>query len=161
LRRRVIASAAGLSAVSAALCAASVLQGGASAARWACALSLAATLAAGAELRRRQSPPDLLRVGSAGIACAFDDGGKSGQPRPKLHPACVTAWMICLAPPGGRGEVVLWRDGVAPDGFRRLAALGLWRRGAGADPAESAELIARDAVTRTRMAPRPGWPRTE
>jgi hypothetical protein len=160
LRRRLVAFAAASSAVTAVLCLAAVQRGGGLPAGLALALALAAAAVALAAARQGPAGPDALRVGATGRVVARLGGGRSVE----LSPVCVVAPMICLAPAGG-GPVacVLWRDATSADGFRRLAALGRWRRGAQQvpTPAGSAELIARDAVTGRWMAPRPGWPRPE
>jgi hypothetical protein len=77
-------------------------------------------------------------------------------------PIGVTASLICLRRADRNGDRwSIWRDGIAPEGFRRIAAYGVWHRSAASDLADSSELIARNAVTCTRMAPRPDWPRAE
>lgn len=104
------------------------------------------------EFPARLGPDGGVRLGRADPA----------DPQPVFWPIGVTASLICLGRADRTGDRrSIWRDGIAPDGFRRIAAYGLWRRSAALDPADSSELIARNAVTCTRMAPRPGWPRAE
>jgi hypothetical protein len=89
-------------------------------------------------------------------------GADLGDTQAVFWPIGVTASLICLGRADRTGDRrSIWRDGIAPDGFRRMAAYGLWRRNAASDPDDSSELIARNAVTCTRMAPRPHWPRAE
>jgi hypothetical protein len=77
-------------------------------------------------------------------------------------PIAVTTSLICLGRADRAGDRrSVWRDQMAPDGFRRIAAYGLWHRSAASYPSDSPELIARNAVTCTRTAPRPRWPRAE
>jgi hypothetical protein len=72
--------------------------------------------------------------------------GRDGET--PLLPIGVTRSLICLAPAGGgRPRRSIWRDSIAPDAFRRIAAYGLWHRSAGANRVDPTELIARRTVT--------------
>jgi len=85
---------------------------------------------------------------------------EDGDGKPALRPVGVTRNLICLTGTGpGSGRRSIWRDSIAPDGFRRIAAYTLWRRrSAASDPAHRFELIARKAVTEGQSDPRTGRP---
>jgi hypothetical protein len=125
--------------------------------------STAGAIAAAALVRaawggvRSQIPAHLGADGGVRLAVAGPAGAQA-----VFWPIGVTACLICVGRAGRSGERrSIWRDGIAPNGFRRIAAYGLWHRSAALDLSDSSELIARNAVTCTRMAPRPGWPRAE
>jgi hypothetical protein len=86
--------------------------------------------------------------------------GEDGDGKPALRAVGITRHLICLVGTGpGSGRRSIWRDSIAPDGFRRIAAYSLWRRSDAPDPAHRFELIARKAVTEGQSAPRTGRPR--
>ncbi len=148
MRQRTIAMAAGLSGASALICVGAAADAGKLAAVGGFWLATAATLAAAR--RRLQGPAARLNAGSDRDEYA------------PVYPVCITANLICLAWAGQAGRrCAIWRDAIAPQAFRRIAALGRWYRGERSGQALALELIARDAVTRTQVAPRPAWPRTE
>jgi len=92
-----------------------------------------------------------IDVGTTSVKGVLVDG--DGEP--PLLPIGVTRNVICLVRPGQWGCRPIWRDGVAPDGFRRIAAYALWRRAA-ANLADGAELIVREAVPEGRSVRRAG-----
>jgi hypothetical protein len=90
------------------------------------------------------------------------DSADCGGAQAVFWPVAVTGSLICLARADrGCDRRSIWRDAIAPDGFRRIAAYGLWRRSVLSNPTDTSELIARYAVRCRRTVPRPGWPRAE
>jgi len=121
------------------------------------AVIAAAALARSACNGRRQNAA--LIVSEGGVR---RDSPGPGVAEAVYWPISVTAGLICLVRADRTGDCLsVWRDGIAPDGFRRMAAYGLWRRNGAPNRSDSLELIGRNAVTCTRMAPRAGWPRAE
>jgi len=125
--------------------------------------SLAAAAAAVALLRRArasrasQIPIQIDSEGGVRLDSADCEGAQA-----VFWPVAVTGSLICVARADrSRDHRTIWRDAIAPDGFRRIAAYGLWRRSVLSNPTDPSELIARYAVRCTRTAPRPGWPRAE
>jgi hypothetical protein len=156
MRRRAMAAAAGLSGAVAAVCLATALAAGRSGPL---AGFLAAAVAAAALIRGRSDDgregTTLRLAPGGGVSLSQDRDGE-----PPFHPVGVTRNLILLARVHpGRGRLALWRDSVAPDGFRRIAAYALWRRSAMSDSAQRSELIAREAVRAAQSAPRTGRPR--
>ena len=82
-----------------------------------------------------------------------------GDGEAEFRPIGVTRNLICLACLGSDSERrSIWRDSLAPDGFRRIAAYALWRRSAMPDLAKHSELIARKTVTDSQSTTRSGRP---
>jgi len=110
--------------------------------------------------RRGRHGQVLLSLGSDGRVGLLSED--PAQAPAAFWPIGVTASLICLSRADGTGDRrSIWRDAIAQDGFRRIAAYGLWRRSAASDPVYPSELIARNAVRCTRTALRPRWPRAE
>jgi hypothetical protein len=159
MRRRAISAAAAFSGSLAVFCLGTAFAGG----RPAPVLGfLAGLTAAGALARAVRSPesePAALRLCPLrGLRLAEDGDGE-----PELVPISVTRNLICLArSQGGRRWRSIWRDSVAPDGFRRIAALALWRREKAPNPAanrdEGSELIRSKAVTEGQSIERTAGP---
>jgi hypothetical protein len=155
LRRRVVAAAAAFSASVAVYCLGVAAASGAAGPVCGFAAGVIATAALVRAARGSGPDPGPLRL------CPHRGVLAEGDGEAPLRAIGVTRNVICLARPGGWGHRPIWRDGVAPDGFRRIAAFSLWRRGSGTDPADGAELIAREAVTEGRSVPRTGRPRDQ
>jgi hypothetical protein len=155
IRRRVVALAAGFSGSIAAYCLGIAAVSGARGPLWG---FLAAMVALGPLVRAARGPdPDPTPLRLCPRSGAVVHGQGDGEM--PLLPIGVTRNLICLARPGGWGQHPIWRDSIAPDAFRRIAAFGLWRRGAAKDSADGAELIPRIAVTEGQSVPRAGRPR--
>lgn len=116
------------------------------------AATVAAALVREATRDRREQA--VLRLCPRGVVVG---SALDGVGEPRWRAVGVTRNLICLARSGQRQAI--WRDGVSPDGFRRIAAYGLWRRSALPDPDDSSELIARKTVTGEQSVPRTGRPR--
>jgi hypothetical protein len=118
---------------------------------------LAGLIAAVALVRAARGGPaePALRIWPGrGVLSAEDGDGE-----PPFQPIGVTRSLICLVRTRRRIERrSIWRDSIAPDAFRRIAAYGLWRRGAAPNPAQHSELIARKTVTEGPSIPRNGRP---
>jgi hypothetical protein len=156
MRQRAMSAAAALSGSIAAVCLGTALATG----RWAplggflTGVMAVAALVRGS--RRRPADEVALRLCPRTGALMREDG----DGKPALRPVGVTRDLICLTGSGpASGRLSVWRDSIAPDGFRRIAAYTLWRRSAASDPAQRFELIARKAVTEGQSAPRTGRPR--
>jgi len=94
-----------------------------------------------------------------GVVLGDDGDGEVGA-ETQFHPIGVTRSLICLAATDGRSAGrSIWRDSLAPDAFRRIAAYALWRRSATPNRVNDSELIARETVTEGQSAPRTGRPR--
>ena len=147
-----MAAAAGFSGSVAVVCLGTALAGGRVA-----PLSgfLAAVVAAVALVRGHgHDASSTLRVAPGG-GVSLDRDGEA-----PLRPVGVTGNLILLIRGRpGRARVAVWRDSVAADGFRRIAAHALWRRSAAPDPAEHPELIGRETVRGGQSVPRTGRPR--
>jgi hypothetical protein len=155
MRQRVISAAAAFSGSLAVLCLATALVRGepTPVLGFIAGAAAAAALVQGA--RRGSREQALLRLcprGAVWVACGVGEA--------ELRAVGITPHLICLAR-GGHGAQTraVWRDSVSPDGFRRIAAYGLWRRGALPDRAESFELIAPEAVRGEQSVARTGRPR--
>jgi hypothetical protein len=118
-----------------------------------------AGLAAAVALVRavRDAPTEgALRIcpGGALLPVEAEDGEAPFQP------VGVTRNLICLVRTRhGSERRSIWRDSIAPDAYRRIAAYGLWRRGAARHLSDRSELIARKTVTEELSVPRTGRPR--
>jgi len=90
----------------------------------------------------------------------LDEDGDGETP---IRPIGVTPNLICLSggkSAGGRSrQASVWRDGLTPDGFRRIAAYALWRRSVTNDPTQHSELIARKTVSERPSDSRTGRPK--
>ncbi|HUD27200.1 MAG TPA: hypothetical protein VMQ45_16075 [Burkholderiaceae bacterium] len=156
MRQRAIAAAAGLSGSLAAFCLTTALASGEAAPLGGFMAGAVAAAALVLAARRGRQDQAALRVGPQGTV--WLDCGSAGETQ--LRPVGITRNLICLARSGpGSPARAVWRDSVSPDGFRRIAAYGLWQRGTLADRAESFELIVREAVTGGQWVPRTGRPR--
>ena len=156
MRQRAMSAAAALSGSIAAVCLGTALATG----RWAplggflTGVMAVAALVRGS--RRRPADEVALRLCPRTGALMREDG----DGKPALRPVGVTRNLIGLSGSGpASGRLSVWRDSIAPDGFRRIAAYAQWRRSAASDPAQRFELIARKAVTEGQSAPRTGRPR--
>jgi hypothetical protein len=160
MRQRTISAAAGLSASLAVFCLGTGLTSGQLGPFCGfVAGAVAAAAALRARLRRIQEPGPLRLCPHGGVLAGRD---ADGDGEAVFWPIGVTGSLICLARTGRSAERrSIWRDGVAPDGFRRIAALGLWRRDTVSNWTDHSELIARIAVTEQRTAARTEWPRAE
>jgi hypothetical protein len=121
---------------------------------------LAGTAAVGALVREvgrgRREQAVLPLWSERGGGSALDGVGE-----PRWRVVGVTRNLICLASSGlGRQRRAIWRDSVSADGFRRIAAYGLWRRSAPQHPVDSFELIARKSVRAEQSVARTGRPRS-
>ena len=158
-------AAAGASAATAWLCLAAAAFGAGIAGAVGFWLGLLATLAALAESLKsdnnRASTLD-LRVGpGAPVRVAVERENGAGHVAPQfleLRVESVAPAVIHLRADSGL-RCALWCDAIDPDAFRRLAALGRWRRVQRRH--DSSELIRGSAVTAMRKGPRSGWPRPE
>ena len=159
----------------AAFCLGSCLTAGVSRPLWG---FLAGAVAAAALVRAVLRAPvceAVLRLCPRRGAVLAEDGDGEAGAETQLRPIGVTRSLICLvAPhlrtgpsPAERDKVrirapqrrSIWRDSLAPEAFRRIAAYALWRRSATPDSVNDSELIARKAVTEGQSAPRTGRPR--
>jgi hypothetical protein len=158
MRQRTISAAAGFSGSLAVFCLTTAFASGRPAPACGFIAGAIATVALARAGLRRGSDPLWLRLCPRGGVIL----GQDGACEPVFWPVGVTASLICLARTGrGSERRSIWRDGIAPEAFRRIAAYGLWRRRPVPDRADHPELIARKAVTERRTAPRGGWPRGE
>ena len=149
-----MAAAAGFSGTIAVLCLGTALAAGRPTplAGFLAAMVAAVALARG----HGRDTAGTLRLGPGGSVSL----GRDRDGEPPLRPVGVTGNLILLARGRpGRGRLALWRDSVAADGFRRIAAYALWRRSAAPDPAQRSELIGRETVTGGQSVPRTGRPR--
>ena len=155
VRQRTISAAAAFSGSLAAFCLSSAWVSARPGPAFGC---FAATVAAAALIRARRRGPEQesLRLRPQGGVLPEHDG----QGEPAFWPVGITRPLICLARDGRNSERrTIWRDGIAPDGFRRIAAFGSWRRGATLNQADSTELIAPGSVRGGQTVPRAGRPR--
>jgi hypothetical protein len=119
--------------------------------------TVAAAALARSVLRPRPDEGQLRLCPRRGVLLAEDGDGET-----QFRPFGVTHNLICLVRTGGRSERrAIWRDSLAPDGFRRIAAYVLWRRSAMSDLTKDSELIARKTVTDSQSAPPTGRPRSQ
>jgi hypothetical protein len=156
LRQRAIAAAAAFSGSLAAFCLATALARNepAPVCGFAAAAVAAAELVGEARRVRRDRPA--LRLDPQGAV--WLDCGSAAEVQ--LRAVGITGNLICLTGWGpGAPTRTVWRDSLSEDGFRRIAAYGLWRRGARPDRTESFELIARGTVRGEQSVPRIRRPR--
>jgi hypothetical protein len=94
------------------------------------------------------------------VLSAEDAPVEGGDGESELRVVGITRSLICLAlPRPGRRLRPVWRDSIAPEAFRRIAAYALWRRSVAPESAHRSELIARNTVTDGQTVPRTGRPR--
>ncbi|HEX4584857.1 MAG TPA: hypothetical protein VH183_08510 [Burkholderiaceae bacterium] len=117
---------------------------------------LIAAVALARAVRGGPAQAALLRIWPGRGVLSGEEDGDGELP---YQPIGVTRNLICLARNRRRLERwPIWRDSIAPDAFRRIAAYGLWRRGAAPETAVRSELIARKTVTEGPLIPRIGRP---
>lgn len=175
MRQRAMSAGAAVSGSVATFCLGSSLTTGASGPVWGfLAGAVAAIALARGVLRAPANEAPLRLCPRRGLVLAEGGDGDVGA-ETEFTPIAVTRTLICLAregnrtvpSPGQRQKVrmrasesrSIWRDSLAPDAFRRIAAYALWRRSAMRKPAHDSELIARKTVTEGQSAPRTGRPR--
>ena len=158
MRQRAMSAGAAFSGSVATFCLGSSLTTGAPGPVWGFLAGAIAAIALVRGVLRGPANEAALRLcPRRGLVLAEDEGVEVGA-ETQFRPIAVTRSLICLARTGGRSEYrSVWRDSLAPDAFRRIAAYALWRRSA--EPAHSSELIARKTVTEGQSARRTGRPR--
>jgi hypothetical protein len=85
-------------------------------------LALVAAAAALTTWRRIEASRVAIRVDAEGRIAARWDGDSTES---ALEPAFVSSWLVCLEA-HRRGLVVVWRDALGADAYRRLAAASRW-----------------------------------
>ena len=153
MRRRVMSTGAAFSGSVATLCLGTALAGGVRAVCGSVVCVLAAATLGWAVRRPRAEGDDLRLCPQRGVLL-------NGDGETEFRPVGVTHSLICLASTGGSlVQRCIWRDSLAADGFRRIAAYALWRRNVMSDSARQPELISRKTVTERQSTPRIGRPR--
>lgn len=163
MRQRAMSAGAAFSGSVAAFCLGTCLTAGVTGPIWGFLAAAVAAMALGrGVLRGRPDQAQLRLCPHGGLVLGEDGDGEPGA-KAQFRAVGVTRNLICLARPGHRSERrerrSIWRDSLAPDVFRRIAAYALWRRSAIPNPAQVSELIARRTVTGGQSAPRTGRPR--
>ena len=160
MRQRAMSAGAAFSGSVAAFCLGTCLTAGVTGPVWGFLAAAVAAIALGRGVLRGRPDQAQLRLCPRGGLVLGEDGDGEPGAEAQFRAVGVTRNLICLARAGRRSERrSIWRDSLAPDAFRRIAAYALWRRSAIADPAQVSELIARKAVTGGQSAPRTGRPR--
>jgi hypothetical protein len=160
MRQRAMSAGAAFSGSVAAFCLGTCLTAGVTGPVWGFLAAAAAAMALGRGVLHGRPDQARLRLCPRGGLVVGEDGDGEPGAEAEFRAVGVTRNLICLARPGRRSERrSIWRDSLAPDAFRRIAAYALWRRSAIVDPAQVSELIARKAVTGGQSAPRTGRPR--
>jgi hypothetical protein len=160
MRQRAMAAGAAFSGSVAAFCLGSWLTAGAPGPLWGLLAGAVAAIALVRGALRDPANEAVLRLcPRRGVVLGEDGNGEMGA-ETEFRPIGVTRSLICLASTRGRSQWrSIWRDSLAPEAFRRIAAYALWRRSAMPDPVHGSELIARKTVTGGQSAPRTGKPR--
>ena len=166
MRQRAMSAGAAFSGSVAAFCLGTCLTAGVTGPVWGLLAAAVAAIALGRGVLRGRPDQAQLRLCPRGGLVLGEDGDGEPGAEAEFRAVGVTRNLICLARPGRDSERrerrerrSIWRDSLAPDAFRRIAAYALWRRSAIANPAEVSELIARRTVTGGQSAPRTGRPR--
>lgn len=124
MRLRAMSAGAAFSGSVAAVCLWSALASGRPGPLLGLLAGAAAAIALGRESHLRPTQVSLRLCPRDGVL--LDEGGDGETP---LRPIGVTPHLICLAKGGPNPtRLSIWRDGLASDGFRRIAAYALWRR---------------------------------
>jgi hypothetical protein len=162
MRHRAMSAGAAFSGSVAAFCLGTALTSGARGPICAFLAGVAAAIAlARGVLRGCPDEAQLRLCPRRGLLLGEDgDGDGEAGAEADFRPIGVTRNLICLVRtrrvPQRR---TIWRDSLAPDAFRRIAAYALWRRSAIPNPGRRSELITRKTVTGGHSAPRTGRPR--
>ena len=160
MRQRAMSAGAAFSGSVAAFCLGTCLTAGVKGPFWGFLAAALAAMALGRGVLRGRPDQAQLRLCPRGGLVLGEDGDGEPGAEAQFRAVGVTRNLICLARPGRHSERrSIWRDSLAPDAFRRIAAYALWRRSAIPDPAQVSELIARKTVTGGQSAPRTGRPR--
>ena len=160
MRQRAMAAGAAFSGSVATFCLGSWLTGDALGPVWGFLAGAVAAIALVRGVLHGPADEAALRLcPRCGVVLGEGGDGELGA-ETQFRPIGVTRSLICLASTRRRSEWrSIWRDSLAPEGFRRIAAYALWRRSAMPDPVHDSELIAGKAVTGGQSTPWTGRPR--